>query len=244
MKSHYQIWAMAIVLVIAAVTSIGAADVNRAPQSPVRVLLVTGGHEHELSFYEMFAAQTGLTVAVNPHPRAFRKGMARESDVLVLYDLADVTDEAERGNLKEFVESGKGVVVLHHAIADNQSWPWWYEEIVGGRYLLAAADNHPASKFKHDVDFKVRPVTQHPILEGIGPFQINDEAYKDEWISPKVHVLLETDNPLNDKPMAWVSPYSKSRVVYIQLGHGPSAHRHPVYRKLVNNAIMWAAGRT
>src|ERR1017187_6985841 len=135
MKSHYQIWAMSIVLVIAAVTSIGAADANRAPQPPVRVLLVTGGHEHELSFYEMFAAQTGLTVAVNPHPRAFRKGMARESDVLVLYDLADVTDEAERGNLKEFVESGKGVVVLHHAIADNQSWPWWYEEVVGGRYL-------------------------------------------------------------------------------------------------------------
>jgi type 1 glutamine amidotransferase len=220
-----------------------AADASRESKPPVRVLLVTGGHSHELSFYEMFSAQNGLTVTVRPHPRAFREGMAGQSDVLVLYDLADVTEEAERTNLKAFVESGKGIVVLHHAIADNQTWPWWYEEVVGGRYLLTATDDHDASRFKEDVEFTVRPTVQHPVLDGIGPFQINDEAYKDLWISPKVHVLLETDNILNDKPMAWVSPYPKSRVVYIQLGHGPNAHRNPVYRKLVHNAIMWSAGR-
>jgi type 1 glutamine amidotransferase len=88
----------------------------------------------------------------------------------------------------------------------------------------------------------VKPLGRHPILEGIGPFKINDEAYKNMWISPKAQVLLETDNPLNDKPLAWVSPYPKARVVYIQLGHGSLAHRNPVYRKLVHNAIEWAAG--
>jgi len=49
--------------------------------------------------------------------------MSAAYDVLVLYDLADVTDTAERAALRRFVESGKGVVVLHHAIADNQDTP-------------------------------------------------------------------------------------------------------------------------
>jgi type 1 glutamine amidotransferase len=210
--------------------------------TPPRVLLVSGGHDHELSFYEMFSAEPAFTYNVNPHPKAFRPNMVKQYDVAVLYDSADVTDEAERANLRRFLEAGKGLVLLHHSIVDNQDWPWWYEEVAGGLYQLKAVPGRPASKYKHDVEMNVRPVGRHPVIEGIGPFKILDEAYKDVWMSPKVQVLLETDNPLNDKPLAWVSPYPKSRVVYIQLGHGSDAHRHPVYRKLLRNAIFWAAG--
>jgi type 1 glutamine amidotransferase len=63
------------------------------------------------------------------------------------------------------------------------------------------------------------------------------------WISPDVKVLLRTDNPTSDGPVAWISPYAKSRVVYIQLGHGETAHLHPGYRTLVQGAIRWSAGR-
>ena len=207
-----------------------------------RVLLVTGGHDHELSFYEMFSAEPGFTYTVNPHPKAFRANMVKQYDVAVLYDLAEVTEEADRTNLRRYLESGKGLVLLHHSIADNQEWPWWYEEVVGGLYRLKASGSQPASTYKHDVDFDVRPVGRHPILEGIAPFKIHDEVYKHMWMSPKVQVLLEADHPLSDKAVAWVSPYPKSRVVFIQLGHGSEAHRNPAYRKLVRNAIAWAAG--
>lgn len=54
---------------------------------------------------------------------------------------------------------------------------------------------------------------------------------------------METDHPENDKPVVWISPWRKSRVVAIQLGHGPAAHRDPGYRRLVRNAILWTAGR-
>jgi len=40
-----------------------------------------------------------------------------------------------------------------------------------------------------------------------------------------------------------VSPYTKSRVVAIQLGHGPLAHKSPEWQTLVRNAILWSAGR-
>jgi len=32
-------------------------------------------------------------------------------------------------------------------------------------------------------------------------------------------------------------------VIYIQLGHDPETFRHPGYRRLVYNAILWSAGR-
>jgi hypothetical protein len=31
--------------------------------------------------------------------------------------------------------------------------------------------------------------------------------------------------------------------VYLQLGHGEPAHRHPGYRALVRNAVLWTAKR-
>jgi type 1 glutamine amidotransferase len=210
---------------------------------PLRIQLVTGGHDHELSFYDVFANRPEFDVTVNPHPHAFRANLVKSCDVLVLYDLADA-EEAEQPILRKFLDAGKGLLILHHAIGNNQQWPWWYEEVSVGLYVLKPMPGKPASKYKHDEEFDVRPVGRHPILDGIGPFHINDEAYGDLWISPKVQVLLETDNPLNGKPLAWVSPYSRSRVVYIQLGHGRKAHEHPVYRKLVRQAINWCGEKT
>jgi type 1 glutamine amidotransferase len=43
--------------------------------------------------------------------------------------------------------------------------------------------------------------------------------------------------------VVYIGPNEKLRVIYVQLGHGPSAHRHPSYRKLVHNAILWSAGK-
>jgi type 1 glutamine amidotransferase len=63
------------------------------------------------------------------------------------------------------------------------------------------------------------------------------------WISPRVRPLLVTDNPDSDRIVGWVGPTPRFRVVAIQLGHGPSAFKHPAYRELVHNAILWSAGR-
>ena len=51
--------------------------------------------------------------------------------------------DAEKTNLRDFVEAGKGIVVLHHAIADYQDWEWWYKEVVGGKYLLKPEGSMP-----------------------------------------------------------------------------------------------------
>jgi type 1 glutamine amidotransferase len=210
----------------------------------LRVMVVTGGHDYQSSFYSIFEGAKDFTwTHVTSNQTAFRQDFRNDFDVLVLYDFSQELDESGRRNLRAFLESGKGVVVLHHAIADYQNWPWWYKEVVGGRYLLTPDLNMPASTYKHDEELFVRPAVQHPILRGIDPMHIWDETYKGMWISPEAKVLLKTDNPTSDGPVAWISPYAKSKVVYIQLGHDSLAYAHPSFKLLIHNAIRWSGGR-
>lgn len=234
----------ALISVIGWATSTQTAPWRPAAKSgdALRVLVVTGGHDHDADFYSLFN-DDGIKALVDPHPGALSGDIRKRVDVLVLYDMLKEMEPNRQKNLRDFVEGDKGVVVLHHAIGDHINWPWWCEEVVGGRYLFQPADGKPASSYKHDEDIAVRPVGRHPITNGIRPFRIWDETYKGLWISPKVRVLLETDNPTSDGPVAWISPYEKSRVVYIQLGHDRNAHLNPNYQKLIKNAILWAAGK-
>jgi len=212
----------------------------------VRVLLVTGGHDHDLSFYSVLDGQDDLDVRVDPHPNAFRGKVSpgRDADVVVLYDMPEAMAPEQETHLRGFVEAGGGLVALHHAIAGRSGWRWWGEEVIGGRYLAAPEGARAASTYKHDVELTVRVAAGHPVVAGLQTFRILDETYKGMWISPGVTVLLTTDEATSDGPVAWVSPYPKARVVTVQLGHGREAHLHPSYRRLVRNAVLWAARRT
>jgi type 1 glutamine amidotransferase len=215
-----------------------------APRKPeaTRVLLVTGGHEHDVDFYSLFD-DPGLRTIVDPHPAAFSGDIRRKHDVLVLYDMIRTLDETRRSNLRAFAESGKGIVVLHHAICANVDWPWWYEELLGGRYLFEPVGGK-LSSYEHDRVQTITTVADHPVTRGIGTFRLIDETYHHLWISPAVKVLLRSDDPTSDGPVAWISPYARSRVVYIQLGHDRQATLNPRYRQLVHQAIAWAAGKS
>ncbi|MEA2062861.1 MAG: ThuA domain-containing protein [Gemmatimonadota bacterium] len=218
-------------------------SLNDRPDDALRALVVTGGHSFDTEFYTLFDCQW-LTWdhAVSNH-EAFRRDIREDYDVLVLFDLSREISKDERKNLRLFVESGKGLVVLHHAIADYNSWDWWCREVVGGKYLLEPEGDMPGSTYLHDVELFVRSVGKHPITRGLGPMHLVDETYKGMWISPRVQVILETDEPTSDGPLAWISPYGKSRVVYVQLGHDRHAYNYPGYRDLVRRAILWAGGR-
>ena len=178
-----------------------------------------------------------------PVQRHSRHDLRAKYDVVIMYDFSRDLDEKGKKNLRDFVESGKGVVVLHHALLNYQKWNWWYQDVVGGSYRLAREGNVPSSTVKNDQDIFVTPAGQHPITAGIEPFHVVDETYGRMWLSPGVRPLLTTDNPNSNHVLAWIGPQAGSKVVAIQLGHGPTAFRHPSYRALVHNAIGWAAGR-
>jgi hypothetical protein len=177
---------------------------------------------------------------------AFRNDLRNSYDVLVLYDTIqrDQLPEKHLQNLRDFVESGKGVVALHHAIADFQDWDWWWKDVVAGRYVIKVDPPLPASKYLHDVEEVVTPKPGHPISASLPQMRLFDETYKLVWHAANVTVLLTSDHPTSDRDIAWVSPYPRSRVVYIQPGHGRETCEMPWYRHLVQRAVLWSAGRT
>jgi type 1 glutamine amidotransferase len=71
-------------------------------------------------------------------------------------------------------------------------------------------------------------------------FVIHDETYKGQWFDPSAKVLLTTSEGTSDKVVAIAKTYRKSRVVTIQLGHGPN-YDDANYRKVVSEAIRWTA---
>ena len=210
----------------------------------VRVLVITGGHDHGASFYGLFDGYKDIGwVPVTDSKLAFQKDLRPKYDVLVFYDFTRDLDDKSKQNLRDFVEGGKGIVVLHHGILNFQKWAWWYEEVVGGRYRLERDGNIPNSTVKFGEEHMITPVGDHPITAGIGPFHVTDETYKGLFISPNIKPLLTTDNPTSDRTVAWIGPCTTSKVVFIQLGHDHSPFRHPSYRALVHNSILWSAGK-
>ena len=211
-------------------------------KNPVRVEVVVGGHDFAPSFFKIFQDRPNIAANVVYQPAAYQRSKLNRTDVIVQYDMVQEISDQAKANLRNYLESGKGLVVLHHAIASYQDWPWWYEQVVGGRYILKGKGD-PPSTFKEGLELFTKTVVKHPVTKGVPPMRIWDEAYKGMWISPKVQVLVRTNHPASDGPVAWISPYRKARVVYIQLGHGPEAHNHPDYQRLVRNAVLWVAGR-
>jgi type 1 glutamine amidotransferase len=219
-------------------------DPKQPDADAVRGLLITGGHDHETSFYTLFEGYKDLArMRVTDSTTAFQNDLRDKYDVLIMYDFSRDLKESSKKNLRDFVESGKGIVVLHHALLNYQEWPWWYEDVVGGSYRLKKDGDIPSSTYKGDQKISVTPEGKHSITKAIEPFEVEDETYKHMWFSPRVKPLLTTDNPNSDKFLAWIGPCDTSRVVAIQLGHGPTVFSHPGYRAVVHNAILWSSGR-
>src|SRR3954464_15069994 len=84
-------------------------------QAPLRVLIITGGHDHEAAFYGLFDGYQDIGwPAVTDSTLAFKQDIRSKYDVLVFYNFTRDLEESGKKNLREFVKSGKGIVVLHH----------------------------------------------------------------------------------------------------------------------------------
>ena len=68
------------------------------------------------------------------------------------------------------------------------------------------------------------------------------ETYQGRWWAEGNHVLLSTDHPNNDEPVAWTRQYGRSRVFNLQFGHDQQAYACPEYRDLLVRGIRWTAG--
>lgn len=245
MRPFHRIW-----LVVLVVSVLGVSLTAKAEEK-IKVLLITGGHGfEEKPFFQVFRDNPDITFTAATHSganaEAFERSDLLNYDVVVLYDMRRTITPAQREKFLSLFDHGIGLVVLHHAIVSYQHWPD-YERIIGGRYPEADGKAGVVTKevgYQHDVDIPVKIVApDNPITAGMKDFTIRDEIYWGFHTQPDVTPLITTTLPKSGKPLGWCRTEGKSRVVYLQLGHGPSAYENPNYRMLVARSIKWAAKR-
>jgi type 1 glutamine amidotransferase len=214
------------------------------PAPPVRALVLTGGFEYPTRFYDVLESDPGAAWTHVTSEAGLTREALDQHDVLVLYYLsrAERPDGELEQRLRAFLESGKGLVVVHSALGSWNGWQWW-REVVGGAYRMKAGGEGPASKAEVDQRIAARVLGDHPVTRGVDDFTFLDETYRDLSLSPSNQVLVATDGTASDDPLVWVSAYRPARVVVIQPGHARPVMDHPSYRRLVRQAIRWAARR-
>jgi len=226
---------------------LSAGKAMAADGKTLNVVVVTGGHDYDTkAFPKLFADMEGVKVTYAPQKddsELFEDISNWNYDVIVFYNMGKKISAKRQANFKALLEKGVGIVALHHCIAAYPNWADW-AKIIGGKYFEKAGemDGVPfkASTYLHDREMPVKVVAaDHPICKGVKDFVLHDETYKGQWIDPSATVLLTTTDETSDKQVGWAKTYAKSRVCYIQLGHGPQAYTDSNYRLLVLNAIRW-----
>jgi uncharacterized protein len=130
---------------------------------------------------------------------------------------------------------------------------------------------YPDSGYRHDVIHTVEVLDPtHPICDGVAPsFEIVDELYLFPVLEDQVEPLMRSTyefvdanfysadlairgsrddrtgwrHPPGSNLVAWTRTVGTSPIVYLQFGDGPTTYADPTYRRILANAIDWAATR-
>ena len=160
-------------------------------------------------------------------------------DGLIIYANHDTLSPAQEQAMKDFVESGKGLIPLHSASGCFKNSDW-YIKTIGGQFK-----SHGTGSFTTTIVDK-----KHPVMQGLSEFTTSwDETYVHQNLNPDMTVLMtrpvqagkEGDR---QEPYTWVRKQGKGRVFYTAYGHNDSTWTNPGFQKLVNNGVMWALGST
>jgi type 1 glutamine amidotransferase len=216
-----------------------------ANPNAIRTLIVGGGTHHDFEKFFHQADKATLekdgfaTVEYTEETDSILPKLAN-IDVLYLSNNKPFTDAKVRKAIFDFVDSGKGLILVHPALWYNwNDWPEYNAKLVGG----GSRGHDKYGEFEVKISNK-----NHPITQGVSEqFKIKDELYwhKTDANGSSIEVLAEATTPGSDKtyPQIWVSKYPKGRVAAMTLGHDAAAHSHPAYQTLLRNMVKWAAGK-
>jgi len=189
----------------------------------------------EAGFATRRAAGTGRFISPRPE--------TADSDVYLFYTSGGQFLTEQQRALAEAVALGKGLVAVHCSNVmgwqdgglDPADRPLF--ELLGNRYLSHGPGHHEG---RHTVEI----VTGHPVTDGVTDFELFDEYYEFELADDAVKVVAQRHRADGAViPVMYVREVGAGRVVYLALGHDMRAWGEPPFRRLVRQALTWAAGR-
>ena len=143
-----------------------------------------------------------------------------------------ITPEREKA-LWEYVNDGGHVLFLHNGMVGFPMDSLWHQ-MAGGLFV-----RHPVIQ-----NVKYAPLPkQHPILEGVKPFEGDDEHYFTRIRLDEVELLMGGHSAEGGTSIAgWCRQIGKGRVASLTPGHTFDIVRQKELILLVRNAASWVTG--
>ena len=250
------------------------------------ILVPVKGHPYDRNaFSEMLDSLPGgheFTLVEHPAVEAaLAPNFVTRFDAVLFYDMPGIgfhipeppvfqpPSTTYQAHIEALLDAGKPLFFLHHAIAGWPAWPR-YGEIIGGRFLYQPGQvrgrPRPDSGYRHEVTHHVRPLTSHPVLEGLEQgFEITDELYLFEAFDDSIVPLLASNHvfaqenfwsaaaamrgefhsregwthPPGTNLIGWTRQEKNSPIIYLQCGDSAEAYANAGLRRLLGNGLAW-----
>lgn len=231
----------------------GLAAFQAPTPQPIRVLLLSGRNNHDWKsttprLRAILEAAGIFRVEIAENPGLLTAGALEPYDVILsnwnafgLEAAAAAWPEAARRAYLDFVEKGKGHVVVH---AGGSSFPGWEEY---ARLALAAwKDGQTSHGPRHEFPVRIDD-PKHPVTEGFEPFTIGDELWIRPGIAPGAEVLASSYSAPDKsgsgswEPAVLAGRFGRGRSLTILLGHDAEAMENRGFQALLRRAAEWAA---
>ena len=213
-----------------------------------RALITWGGwpgHEPD-KVAALFAAvlrDAGFEVEVTDTLACFDDKAALEALALIVPIWTMSTIEKERTqNVADAVAGGVGLAGCHGGMCDAFRNDVLWQFMTGAQWVA-----HPGND---GIEYRVRMVSDDPVVAGIGDFDVRTEQYY-LHVDPAVKVHAVCDFPLVDgphaangpvaMPVAFTKLWGKGRVYYNALGHQANVIDHGPAREMIRRGTLWAA---
>jgi len=226
---------------------------------PIKVLLFskTSGFRHEEAIgaaqasLRRLAERNGWAVFETENAAVFNDEQLARFDVIVGNNTTgDNWTEEQRAAFVGWIDDGGGFVGLHGAAGTRyRYWDWYTDTLLGG----ARFTGHPMMPRFREATVVIED-TEHPTMAHFG----DQFVHTDEWYtferSPREsgsHVLATLDESsydpgeelsMGDHPIIWIACPGNGRSFYSALGHDATTYVKPEHERMLQAAILWAAG--
>ena len=155
-----------------------------------------------------------------------------DTDVLLVFTRRLNTTGKELERFKSYCANGKPIIGIRTASHAFQNWLVFDKEVLGGNY-----QGHYGSGPICHVEI-ASGANDHPILDGVSPFDSYGSLYKNTPIAENTFLLLNGIIDEHSEPIAWTRINNGGRVFYTSLGHQKD-FRSEDFLRFIANAVFW-----
>ncbi|MDX2248376.1 MAG: ThuA domain-containing protein [Bacteroidia bacterium] len=211
---------------------------QRPDDQPRKIEILFLGHDSEHHPSAQYApmlmdalSRKGINITYTQNPDDLNAENLDWYDGLMVYANHDSITPSQEKALLDFVNEGKGFIPVHCA-----SWCFRnsdeYVALVGGQFK-----SHDTAVFTAEIING-----EHPVTQGLQPFETWDETYIHDKHNSDRTVLMERVEGDHREPWTWVRNVGKGRVFYTAYGHDERTWGNPGFHQLMQQGILWAVG--